>query len=162
MLETLPPHDVLYQALVRRDPAFDGVAFAGITTTRIFCRSTCPARKPRRDHVEFFRSAEAALLAGYRPCKRCRPLDLPGEPTGAVRRLIELVEAEPERRWRDADYRRLGIDASTARRRFKERFGMTFVQYARARRMGLALQQIRAGNRVIDAQLEAGYASGSG
>src|SRR5580692_6995461 len=54
------------------------------------------------------------------------------------------------------------LDASTARRQFKKRFGMTFVEYARARRMGLAMKQIRGGNTVIEAQLATGYESSSG
>lgn len=76
--------------------------------------------------------------------------------------LVEAVEAEPEKRWREEDFRALSVDASTARRGFKKRFGMTFVAYARARRMELALAQIRAGDNVIEAQLSAGYESGSG
>jgi AraC family transcriptional regulator of adaptative response/methylated-DNA-[protein]-cysteine methyltransferase len=72
------------------------------------------------------------------------------------------VEKNPEKRWRDRDFREIGVDASTARRQFKQRFGMTFVQYARARRMGLAMKEIRKGKGVIEAQLSAGYESGSG
>ena len=68
----------------------------------------------------------------------------------------------PEKRWKDQDFRSLGIDESTARRQFKKRFGMTFVEYARARRMGLAMAHIKAGLSVIDAQLEVGYESSSG
>jgi AraC family transcriptional regulator of adaptative response/methylated-DNA-[protein]-cysteine methyltransferase len=79
-----------------------------------------------------------------------------------VQKLVQAVEENPEKRWRDYDFRELSVDASTARRQFKKRFGMTFVEYARARRMGLAMKQIRSGGAVIDAQISAGYESGSG
>jgi len=151
-----------YEALLRRDPGYEGVFYVGVRTTGVFCRPTCPARKPRFENCEFFATAKAALHAGYRPCRRCRPLSHPNEVPELVRRLVEAVEREPERRWRDADFRALGVDVSTARRAFKRRFGMTFVEYARARRMGLALKALREGGSVIEAQLEAGYESGSG
>jgi AraC family transcriptional regulator of adaptative response/methylated-DNA-[protein]-cysteine methyltransferase len=75
---------------------------------------------------------------------------------------VKAVEEDPSRRWKDKDFQDLSVDASTARRQFKKRFGMTFVEYARARRMGLAMKQIRGGDKVIDAQLEVGYESSSG
>lgn len=155
-------HQKYYAALLVKDSSFDGVFFAGIRTTGIFCRPTCSARKPKAENCEFFKTAEQALLAGYRPCKRCTPLLLPNEPTGAVKQLIDAVENEPEKRWRDSDFNNLGLGSSTARRQFKLRFGLTFVAYARARRMGLALGAIKKGARIIDAQLDAGYQSGSG
>lgn len=151
-----------YEALVRRDSEYDGVVYYGIKTTGIFCRSVCPARKPKFENCEFFATAQEALLAGYRACKRCRPLNLPGESASIVKQLVEAVDAEPEKRWTMRDFEELGVDSSTVRRQFKQRFGMTFVAYARARRMGLAMQQIRGGESVIRAQLDSGYDSGSG
>lgn len=101
-------------------------------------------------------------MAGYRPCKRCHPLAFPGGASVLIKKLLAAVEDAPERRWKDADFRALGADSSTVRRHFKKRFGLTFVAYARARRMGLALQKIRSGTPVIHAQLDSGYDSGSG
>ena len=151
-----------YEALLAKRSEYEGVFYVGVTTTGVFCRPTCPARKPKLENCEFFRTAKEALLASFRPCKRCRPLSHPGHVTELVQRLVEAVEAEPDRRWRDEDFRALSFDASTARRGFKKRFGMTFVEYARARRMSLALQQLKGGESVIGAQLATGYASGSG
>jgi AraC family transcriptional regulator of adaptative response/methylated-DNA-[protein]-cysteine methyltransferase len=151
-----------YEALMQRDSDFDGVVYFGIKSTGVFCRPVCTARKPKFENCQFFQSAQEALLAGFRPCKRCRPLGLPGEPSTVVKRLVDAVEAEPEKRWTDRHFRELGVDSSTARRHFKRRFGMTFVAYARSRRMGLAMEQIRAGQSVIESQLDAGYESGSG
>ncbi|HEY9079307.1 trifunctional transcriptional activator/DNA repair protein Ada/methylated-DNA--[protein]-cysteine S-methyltransferase [Magnetovibrio sp.] len=151
-----------YRAFSHKNAAYEGVFYAGIKTTGIFCRPTCPARKAKLDNCEFFKSAQEALLAGYRQCKRCQPLSHPGEASELIKRLVDAVEAEPDKRWKDADFRALSVDASTVRRQFKKRFGMTFVAYARARRMGLALQNIRNGSSVIEAQLDVGYESDSG
>ncbi|WP_146823936.1 bifunctional transcriptional activator/DNA repair enzyme AdaA [Alicyclobacillus suci] len=151
-----------YRALIERRSDYEGVFYVGVTSTGIFCRPTCPARKPKFEHCEFFRAAQEALLASYRPCKRCEPLSHPGKVAGIVETLVEAVERNPEKRWTDADFEALSVHASTARRQFRKRFGMTFVQYARARRLGIAMKEIRRGESVIEAQLEAGYESGSG
>lgn len=151
-----------YQALINRDRRYEGVFYVGVKTTMVFCRPTCSARKPKFDHCEFFANAQQALLASYRPCKRCHPLSHPQDASPVIQQLIEAVEAHPEKRWTDADFAALSIHASTARRQFQRRFGMTFVAYARARRIGLAMEEIRAGHPVIDAQLAAGYESSSG
>lgn len=151
-----------YQALIAKDPGYEGVFYVGVKTTGIFCRPTCPARKPKFEHCEFFDNAQQALLASFRPCKRCRPLSHPNQVSALVQKLVQAVEENPEKRWKDSDFKKLSVDASTARRQFKKRFGMTFVEYARARRMGLAMKQIRAGEAVIDAQLSSGYESSSG
>ncbi|WP_211276362.1 helix-turn-helix domain-containing protein [Francisella halioticida] len=86
----------------------------------------------------------------------------PNKVSPIIKKLVEAVEACPEKRWKNKDFNELSINASTARRQFKKRFGMTFVEYALARRMGLAMKHIRKGNLVIDAQLSSGYESGSG
>lgn len=161
-MNTIDTHHTFYRALVNKDPAYDGVFYVGVTTTGVFCRPTCPARKPKFEHCEFFPSASQALLASYRPCKRCRPLSHPQEVSATVQRLVDAIESHPDKRWNNRDFERLSVHASTARRQFRKRFGMTFVQYARARRMGIALEQIRKGQAIIDAQLAAGYESSSG
>lgn len=151
-----------YQALLDKNIHYEGVFFVGVQTTGVFCRPTCPARKPKFENCEFYKTAGGALLASFRPCMRCRPLSHPNQVSDLVRTLVDAVEADPSRRWKDSDFEELSVDASTARRQFKKRFGMTFVEYARARRMGLAFKQIRAGDAVIEAQLNTGYESSSG
>ncbi len=151
-----------YKAFLDKDNTFEGTFFVGIKSTGIFCRPTCSAKKAKIENCDFFNTAQESLLAGYRPCKICRPLSLPGEMSDVVKRLVDAVEEEPSHRWCDEDIRQRGFDPSTVRRHFKNRFGMTFVAYARARRMGIALKTIRDGERVIDAQIDAGYESGSG
>lgn len=150
-----------YQALVDKNPQYDGTFFAGIKTTGIFCHATCTARKPKYENCEFFFTAEEALLAGYRPCKRCTPLTYPNSIPEEVKTLVSAVEESPEKRWKEEDFRQLGIHSATARRKFKEIYGMTFVQYARSRRMGLAFKEILNGKKVIDQQVTFGYESSS-
>lgn len=151
-----------YKALIDKNPEYEGVFFCGVKTTGVFCRPTCPARKPKFENCEFYETAEQALLASFRPCKRCCPLSHPQCVSKLIQTLVEAVERNPEKRWKDKDFRELSIDVTTARRQFKKRFGMTFVQYARARRMGIAMKQIRAGEAIIEAQLSSGYESSSG
>jgi len=151
-----------YQALLDKKTEYEGMFFVGVKTTGVFCRPTCPARKPKFENCEFYETGEQALLASFRPCKRCRPLSHPNRVSKLIQTLVEAVEKNPEKRWKDKDFRALSVDVTTARRQFKKRFGMTFVAYARARRMGLAMKQIRAGEAVIDIQISTGYESGSG
>lgn len=151
-----------YRALLKRDSEYDGIFYVGVTSTGVFCRSVCPARKPKRENCEFFENAHDALLAGFRPCKRCSPLSHPDLVPDLVLKLVEAVEKEPEKRWKAQDFAKLSTNAVQASRLFKKRFGMTFVAYARARRLGMALTEIKNSNSVIGAQLNAGYDSGSG
>ncbi len=151
-----------YQALLKKDPNYDGVFYVGVRTTGVFCRPTCSARKPKFENCEFFVTAKEALTASFRPCARCQPLSHPNQVLPLVQKLVEAIEKNPEKRWKTADLRELSVDVSTANRQFKKRFGMTFIEYARARRMGIAMKQIREGSLAIDAQLASGYQSSSG
>lgn len=154
--------NIYYRALIAKDPDYDGIFYVGVKSTGVFCRSICPARKPKFENCEFFKKAEEALLAGFRPCRRCRPLSHPNEVSEVVCKLVQAVEEQPEKRWKEADFRKLVTSAAQASRLFKKRFGMTFVAYARARRLGLALKQIKKNRVVMDAQIDSGYDSGSG
>jgi len=162
MLLTEAEKEDCYSALLRQDKEYEGKFFVCVKTTGIFCRPTCTARKPKFENCEFYKTAKEALLSSFRPCKRCRPLSHPNHVSDLVRILVEAIENNPEKRWKTADFRQLSIDESTARRQFKKRFGMTFVEYARSRRIGIAMKQIRGGEKVIEAQLNTGYESGSG
>ena len=151
-----------YNAFINKDSKYEGIFFAGIKTTGIFCRPTCSARKPKRNHCEFFQTTKEALSAGYRPCKRCTPFQVPGAPSEVIKKLISAVEADPSRKWQDSDLKVMNIDPSTARRQFKKRFGMTFISYARKKRLNIAIQTIDDGDKVIYAQIDSSYESGSG
>ena len=158
----LPPVDLLYKALVERDSQFDGLCVVGVITTGIFCRLTCGARKPKRENVEFFPSAADALHHGYRPCKLCDPLGVPGEAPEWVRPLLDDVHAAPERRWKDQDIRDRDLEPDRVRRWFQKHHGMTFHAYGRALRLATAFGRIQAGDGVAAAAYSAGYESLSG
>jgi AraC family transcriptional regulator of adaptative response/methylated-DNA-[protein]-cysteine methyltransferase len=161
-LELLPPPEMMYRALVNRDPGFQGIFFVGVRTTGIFCRPTCTAKKPARENVDFFATSNEALGSGYRPCLRCHPMDPNQRPPNLIDRLRTEVERAPGGRLTDKELATLAIDPSTARRQFKRHFGMTFQAYHRARRMGLALSEVRKGSRVDEARNGSGFESESG
>ncbi len=158
----LPAADAMYAAVTRRDAAFDGVFFTAVRTTGIFCRPSCPARRPARENVEFFASTRDALLAGFRACKRCRPLDLDGDAPAWLGGLVADVERAPDARWTDDDLRARGLDPSSVRRWFHRRHGMTFHAFHRARRVGRALDRLKNGAHVVPTALDAGFESMSG
>ncbi|MBF6635106.1 bifunctional transcriptional activator/DNA repair protein Ada [Rouxiella silvae] len=162
MLFDLPDDDVLYCALIARDPAYDGFAFVGVKSTGIFCRLTCPARKPKRENSVFYSSIVGAMEAGYRPCKRCSPLMPNGLKEALVIKLLAALEDSPDRKWAEEDVQALNVDPSTVRRAFKRHFGITFLEMARLRRLGKGVDALTRGNQVIDAQLDANYGSASG
>jgi len=158
----LPSQQQMYRALCERDTSFDGVFYAAIRTTGVFCRPTCTARKPRSENVEYFASVREALLAGYRPCKRCQPLKPNGATPAWLQPLLEGLGEDPTRRWRDADLRALHLDPDRVRRWFQTNYGMTFHAYQRSQRLGLALGQIKGGGDISQAAYEHGYESLSG
>ncbi len=162
MPELLPPPDTMYRALVNRDPSFEGIFYAGVRTTGIFCRPTCTAKKPERVNVDFFATPSEALHSGYRPCLRCHPMDPDQPPPKLIARLRAEVDRAPDGRLTDKELAAMSIDPSTARRQFKRHYGMTFQAYHRARRMGLALREVRKGERVGDVRNGSGFESESG
>ncbi len=161
MLFQRPDHDTLYAALLARDPAYDGRAYVGVSSTGIFCRLTCPARKPKSENCHFFETVAACIDAGFRPCKRCHPLAPMATADPVIGALLQALDKAPARRWYEEDIRRMGFDPSTVRRSFKRQFGITFLDMARQRRLAEGFSTLSDGGRVIDAQLDAGFASAS-
>ncbi|MEW6511375.1 MAG: methylated-DNA--[protein]-cysteine S-methyltransferase [Bacteroidota bacterium] len=158
----LPSPAEMERAYLRSDPSYDGVFYLGVRSTGVFCRPTCGARKPMPRNVVYFATPREALFAGYRPCKRCRPLEAIGEPPEWAGKLLAEVDRDPSGRFSDADIRGLGIDPARARRFFRKSYGMTFQAYCRGRRLGKALDQIRRGVKLDDVLFGFGYESHSG
>jgi AraC family transcriptional regulator of adaptative response/methylated-DNA-[protein]-cysteine methyltransferase len=159
----MPAASEMIRAFMRRDATYDGVFLTGVTTTGIFCRPSCPARKPRREHLKFFPSAREAVFAGFRACKRCRPLSH-GAPAWVDRLLTAASQhalSPVGRRITDRDVRRMGLEPATVRRYFLKRYGMTFHAYARARRLSGAFQRLRAGASLDEVAMD-GFESHSG
>ncbi|WP_020592493.1 bifunctional transcriptional activator/DNA repair enzyme AdaA [Kiloniella laminariae] len=161
MLFQSPDHNTLYTALVERNPAYDGRAFVGVKSTGVFCRLTCPARKPKSENCHFFDTVAECIDAGYRPCKRCYPLAPAAETDPSIQQLLTALEKDPAYRWGEDDIVRLGLDPSTIRRLFKRHFGMTFLEMARRSRIRDGFETLSSGGRMIDAQLDAGFSSPS-
>lgn len=157
----LPDSKTLYDALCSRDAAYEGRAYVGVSSTGIFCRLTCPARNPRFENCQFYASPGECIEAGFRACKRCKPLKAAAGDDPMVQPLIDALEARPTHRWREGDVVALGYDASTVRRAFKRHFGMTFLEMARQRRLREGFTALSAGEPVIAAQIEAGFDSPS-
>lgn len=156
-----PSFDTLYEALMVRDPSYDGRAFVCVATTGIFCRLTCPARKPKRENCTFYDTVGECIEAGFRPCKRCKPTTPEASADPVVKPLIEALERRPGFRWGEPDLVRMGLDPSTVRRAFKRHFGMTFLEMARQRRLQEGFSTLADGGKVIDAQITAGFESPS-
>lgn len=150
------------RAFLTSDRGYDGIFYPAVKSTGIFCRPSCNARKPLLENIEFMATAKMALFAGYRPCLRCRPLDLGGDGPEWVKRLLAELERSPDRRFTNSDLLTMGIDPARARRYFTSTFGLTFQAYCRGRRLGKALETIRGGGSLDDAVFESGYESHSG
>ena len=161
-MKPTPNHTEMDRAFRNRDGSYDGIFYVAVRTTGVFCRPSCPARKPLPENVEFFPTSREALFGGYRPCKRCEPLKAGGELPPWISTLLKRVEDDPSARIKDADLRASGIEPAKARRFFLNRFGMTFQAYCRARRLGKAFDEIKNGGRLDDVILGHGYESHSG
>jgi AraC family transcriptional regulator of adaptative response/methylated-DNA-[protein]-cysteine methyltransferase len=157
----LPSAQEMQRAYLASDASYDGLFYLGVRTTGVFCRPSCPARKPKPENVEFFGVPKDALAAGYRPCLRCHPLE--GDDTPAwVKRLLARVERTPEARVRERDIQAMGIEPARVRRYFATRYGLTFQAYCRARRLARAFERIRAGSSLDETVFDTGYGSHSG
>ncbi len=154
--------DIFYEALVAKDPSFEGTFFAGIKTTGIFCRPTCTARKPKRENVEFFASAKDAILKGYRACKVCRPIEKAGSTPEYVDRVLRLLDEDPSLKLKDYDLLKLDIEPSKIRRWFLKNHGITFHAYQRMYRINTAFKKLQTGTSVTDIAFDSGYESLSG
>src|SRR5688500_4194429 len=147
----LPATREMYDALLRKDSGFEGIFFACVRSTGIFCRPTCTARKPKPENAELVGTVQEALHRGYRPCRVCKPLVAQEADPQWLSGLIEDILAQPDTRLRDEQLRERGLEPALVRRTFKRRFGMTFHAYQRACRLGTALQALHRGSPTLDA-----------
>lgn len=161
MNTTLPPLAEMERAYLERDASYNGLFYLAVRTTGIFCRPTCPARKPAPKNVEYFSTPQEAMASGYRPCLRCKPLGNDEQPAWATDLLAE-VERDPAARISDGELRGRGVDPASVRRFFQKHFGMTFQAFTRARRLSGVLTQIREGEQLDSAVFASGYESHSG
>lgn len=153
----------LWQAVRDRNPAWDGVFVYAVQSTGVYCRPTCPSRRPRADRVRFFAAPQSAEDAGYRACRRCDPQSTAAP--AAVERVRRACVALARRRdgaIRLSDLARLvGGNAHHLLRTFKQTLGITPREYVDACRVGALKAGLRSGNGVAAATFDAGYGSGS-
>ncbi|MFO7446647.1 MAG: methylated-DNA--[protein]-cysteine S-methyltransferase [Ignavibacteriaceae bacterium] len=161
-MNTLPSQKTMYKALVNKDSTYEGVFYAGIKTTGIFCRPVCGAKKPLSTNVEFFKSTSEALNAGYRPCKKCHPMQPSGAVPGFISTLLKEVESNPVKKWKDYELKNRGLEPAQIRRWFLKNHGITFHAYIRALRLGQAIGNIKQGDNITQTAFETGYDSLSG
>ena len=149
-----------WDAFERRDRRWDGRIIGAVKTTGIYCKPSCPARRPKREHVEFFGSGEEARAAGYRACLRCKP-DEVGRDRAAVASAVQLLETAEEPPSLDQLARAVGYAPHHFQRLFKRALGVSPAEYGRALRAKRAEQHLRGNERVTDAIYDAGYSGPS-
>ncbi len=155
-------NDIYYKALLEKDSSYEGTFIVGVKTTGILCRPTCTARKPKRENVEFFSTTKEAMLKGYRPCKVCRPLELLGETPMLIQKVLDALNADPSKKFKDWDLRQQGIDPAMMRRWFLKHHGITFHAFQRIYRINSAFKRIASGDKVTTTAYSAGFESLSG
>jgi AraC family transcriptional regulator of adaptative response/methylated-DNA-[protein]-cysteine methyltransferase len=150
--------EVAWKQVLSSDPA--ATFFYAVTTTGVFCRPSCKSRRPLRANVRFFRSAEEARAAGFRPCKRCCPEALPHG--SALDKIRAHIEAHLDRKVLLAELGRLvGLSPFTVQRLFKQELGVSPLQYQRALRAASLRGALKQGDTVTNAIYNAGFSSSS-
>lgn len=150
--------EAAWQQLLRRDPA--ATFYYAVTTTGVFCRPGCKSRQPLRDNVRFFADAAAAQAAGFRPCKKCRPIG--AATVSQLAKIRSHIESHLDRPVRLEELGRIaGQSPYTVQRQFKRAMGVSPLQYQRALRAGTLRGALRHRDTVTDAIYEAGFSSSS-
>ena len=158
--------DARWEAFIGRDPAADGCFVAAVTTTGIYCRPSCTARKPKRENVRFFATPAEAAAAGFRPCKRCRPEAASaaapgGRHAAAVAEACRLIAESEELPSLDDLARAVGLSRFHFHRVFKKATGLTPKAYATAQRAQRLREGLGRSATVTEAIYDAGYNSSS-
>ena len=153
--------ETAWAAFMRRDREWDGRVIGAVHTTGIYCKPSCPAKRPKRENVTFFATAEEARAAGFRACLRCKP-DEVGRDRAAVAQAVRLIEAAEEPLTLEQLATAVGYAPHHFQRLFKRDLGVSPADYARGLRSRRAEQALAANGRVTDAIYDAGYAGPSG
>jgi AraC family transcriptional regulator of adaptative response/methylated-DNA-[protein]-cysteine methyltransferase len=160
---TRDPEQERWEAVRARTAGADGRFVYAVRTTGIYCRPTCPSRRPRRENVRFFDTPAAAETAGFRACRRCAPANGQG-PVPAeerIRRACRLIESADERPDLKAIAAAAGLSPFHFHRLFARLVGVTPREYAAARRASRLRESLRRGGSVTEAIYEAGFGSAS-
>ncbi|MGH9353209.1 MAG: bifunctional DNA-binding transcriptional regulator/O6-methylguanine-DNA methyltransferase Ada [Terriglobia bacterium] len=164
---SLPNADICWRAVEGRDPSYDGAFVYAVRSTRIFCRPSCPSRRPDRRRVVFFDLPETAMRRGFRPCLRCRPCHegRDGEGDLAAKWVLEAcryIEGHCDESLNLAALaERFSVSRFQLQRTFKQATGVSPREYADACRMNSLKRELQAGRPVTHALYEAGFGSSS-
>jgi AraC family transcriptional regulator of adaptative response/methylated-DNA-[protein]-cysteine methyltransferase len=152
-----------WNAVVAKDSRFDGRFVVAVSSTGIYCRPSCPARRPRRENVSFYPTPEAAEEAGYRACLRCHPKKVSTDPqVTLVRKACRYLESQEEGKVTLAELsEHVGVSPFHLQRTFKHVMGITPRQYAALFRMEKFKTNVRQGESVTSALYGAGFGSSS-
>lgn len=161
-IDAILTKEIMYDVLVRKDITFEGSFYAGVKTTGIFCRPTCPAKKPKQENVEFFNSTKEAILHGYRPCKVCSPLENLNDTPSYIKEIISRLTDNPFIKLKDSDFKKIGFEPNRIRRWFKQHHGLTFHGYQRMLRLNSAFKKLTQGEKITTVAFDSGYESLSG
>ena len=151
--------DSCWQAVCNRDGQYDGQFVFAVHSTGIYCRPSCPARRPLRRNVSFQCTPAEAEQAGFRPCRRCSPQGL--SPAEQLDQLVSaacrLLDSSDKPLTLAQLAARIGLSASHLARAFKARTGLTPRAWSEAQRRARLEQQLPAADSVLDAALSVGY-----
>lgn len=160
-----PSESTCWQAVLARDARHDGRFYFGVVTTGVYCRPSCPARRPLRKNVRFYATAGEAASAGLRPCRRCRPGATANDAPGArLRELCDYIRLHSDSGTPltlAALSRRAGMSPSHLQRTFRAAVGVTPKDYVEACRVEALKHGLRAGESVTQAIYDAGFGSSS-
>jgi AraC family transcriptional regulator, regulatory protein of adaptative response / methylated-DNA-[protein]-cysteine methyltransferase len=152
--------DQAWIAFERRDRSCDGRLIVAVLTTRIYCKPSCPARRPKREHVRFFASGSQAVAAGYRACRRCRP-DAVARDREAVARAVALIEAAEVAPRLDALAAAVGYAPHHFQRLFTRELGISPAAFARSVRAKRAEAALEESKTVTQAIYDSGFSGPS-
>lgn len=153
--------DKFWQATLHRDRRADGLFVFAVRSTNIYCRPSCPARRPLRQNALFFRSPQEAETRGYRPCRRCRPKELPSAAALVGQAAELLASAQDETIRLEAIARQISATPEKLRRAFRSMTGLSPREFAEAARLQRFKKLLREGQSITEALYACGFGSPS-
>ena len=150
-----------WQATLARDRRADGAFFFAVKSTQVYCRPSCPARRPLRKNTLFFSTRREAEQQGFRPCRRCKPNEIPAA-VRIVQRAAAALTSDLDEAVNVAELaRRVGVKTDALRRAFRQQAGLTPKELAAALRLRKFKKLLRQGSSITDALYATGYGSSS-
>ena len=163
MVVEMLTREKMIAAMIDRESRYDGVFYTGVVTTGIYCLPSCKARKPKPVNVVFFGDKDAAVASGFRACKRCKPHLFPDTGPDWMKSCLRYLEGNTQDRVPNGTLAEMsGVDISTLRRAFLDRFNKTPAQYHRDKRLDKAARLLAQKLPILQVTEECGYQSLSG